>query len=178
MGGKSTAVDRRTLKYNNLDDLARDIRMMAGQGIKTSGNWTAAQNIEHVTLLIDASIDGFKFNVPLPLRVLGRLIRGRVLNKGIPAGKIKIPPVAKASFDPDPATQLEDAVQHLSDSVERAKQKKMTHASPIFGKLTHEQWVQLHCRHAEMHFSFLLPATESHEANSAHNAARHAPTTA
>jgi hypothetical protein len=33
----------------------------------------------------------------------------------------------------------------------------MTATSPVLGRLSHEQWVQFHCRHAEMHFSFMHP---------------------
>jgi hypothetical protein len=29
--------------------------------------------------------------------------------------------------------------------------------SPFLGELTREQWDQLHCRHCELHLSFILP---------------------
>jgi hypothetical protein len=177
MGGNSQAV-RRTLTFKNLDDLVSDLQSVSTVGIGSSGGWTPAQNVEHVARGIDTSIDGFTFTVPLPMRILGRLIKGRVLTKGIPAGKIKIPPAAQAAFCPGPETRFEDAAKHLTDAVERAKRKKMTAVSPIFGKLSHEQWVALHCRHAEMHFSFLHPAAQTDDPTEPDHGARHAPATA
>ena len=29
--------------------------------------------------------------------------------------------------------------------------------NPVFGRLTHEQWIQLNLRHAELHLGFHLP---------------------
>ena len=33
--------------------------------------------------------------------------------------------------------------------------ERMSKPSPVFGPMTHEEWEQLHCRHAELHFSFI-----------------------
>ena len=46
----------------------------------------------------------------------------------------------------------------LGAAIERAGSQRMKHPSPVLGKLSHEQWEQLHCRHAELHLSFLHPA--------------------
>ena len=34
-------------------------------------------------------------------------------------------------------------------------EERFTHDSPIFGKLTHEQWITLNAGHATLHLSFL-----------------------
>ncbi len=178
MGGNTKSTSRRTLSFKNLDDLVRDVQDVSKTGVNSTGNWSAAQNIEHVAAVIDASIDGFSFSVPLPIRILGRLIRGRTLKKGLSPG-IKMPGSAPDAFKPGPDTRLEDAAKHLADSVARANQQKMTAVSPIFGKLSHEQWVQLHCRHAEMHFSFLYRASHTNEQSQRNGqSGQHAPTPA
>jgi uncharacterized protein DUF1569 len=159
MGRKCKTANRRTLKFNTLDDLVRDVQDVSKTGVNSTGNWSAGQIVQHVAAVIDASIDGFSFTVPLPMRILGRLIRGRALKKGLNPG-IKMPRSAQASFKPGPETRFEDAAKNLAQSVDLAKQRTMTAVSPIFGQLTHEQWIQLHCRHAEMHFSFLHPAQQ------------------
>ena len=130
---------------------------MAGTSPASTGKWTAAQNIQHVALFIDASIDGFTFTVPAPIRFVARLMRSRFLNKGFNPG-IKPPAKAAAMFAPAPDISMEAAIDHLDRSVQRAKQQKMTAASPLFGTMDHEQWVRMHCRHAELHFSFIQPA--------------------
>lgn len=147
---------RRKLRFNTLDDLVRDAKTMAGNSPTSTGKWTAAQNIQHVALFIDASIDGFTFTVPAPIRFVARLMRGRFLRKGFNPG-IKPPAKAAAHFAPAPDISMEAAVDHLVRSVARAEQQKMTAVSPLFGAMDHGQWVQMHCRHAELHFSFIQP---------------------
>jgi len=117
--------------------------------------------ISHVAVTIQNSVEGFRVSVPLPMRVLGRLIRGRMLKKGMPTG-IKIPKSFQKDFVPPADLSFDDAMNQLSTYIAAANQKGMHMASPLFGKLTHDQWVQLHCRHAELHFSFLSPAVEQH----------------
>ncbi|GAB4190107.1 MAG: hypothetical protein Kow00105_04460 [Phycisphaeraceae bacterium] len=148
--------NRRKLRFRTLDDLVRDIEQFRGTEPDSSGKWSAAQNIDHVAALIDASVDGFDFKVPAVIRLMVRLMRNRFLTKGLNPG-IKMPDSAPDAFKPSPDTRFADAVDHLQRAVERAKQQGMTAVSPVFGKLTHDQWEQLHCRHAELHFSFIQP---------------------
>ena len=156
----SQAIDRaprRELHFNSLDDLVRDIQAFNGDEPASTGNWSAAQNVEHVAALIDASVDGLSFKVPLMVRMMVRLMRNRFLTKGLNPG-IKLPADVPAALKPGPETRYADAIEHLSRAVERAKRQRMTTRSPVFGQLSHKQWVQLHCRHAELHFSFIKPA--------------------
>ena len=155
---------RRALHFNTLDDLIHDAQSIPGQPPDSTGNWSAAQNVEHVALFIDASTDGFPFTLPAPFRIFGRLMRGRFLNNGFKPG-IKPPQKAAAPFTPPSDTTWPDALAHLSTSIANAKQKKMTIPSPLFGAMSHEQWEQLHCRHAELHFGFIHPATNASQAS-------------
>lgn len=148
---------RQTLTFRTLDDIARFVEPLPARGATSTGRWSAAQNIEHIAAVIDASVDGFTFNAPFPIRVFATLMRKRFLTKGFNPG-IKMPSNVPASFNPGPDTQLDSAVQHLTKSIQRAKDKKMTVVSPIFGALSHDQWIDMHCRHAEMHFSHIHTA--------------------
>lgn len=151
------APQRRTLRFETLDDLLADARSLAGGPIRTTGNWTAGQIIGHVAIVIDGSIDGYHFKLPWPARVYHRfMILNRALREGIPPG-IKIHENARGQFIPPADLTLSDAIEHLTRSVQRAEQRGMHAADPHFGKLTHEQWVQMHCRHAELHFGFIHP---------------------
>ncbi|MEZ6192765.1 MAG: DUF1569 domain-containing protein [Phycisphaerales bacterium] len=89
-----TAPTRRKLRFDSMDDLLRDAQSLAGTTPTSTGKWTAAQNIQHVALFIDASIDGFTFTVPAPIRFVARMMRGRFLRKGFNPG---INPPAKAA---------------------------------------------------------------------------------
>jgi hypothetical protein len=145
--------DRRELSFSTMDDLLADVEGLGAEPM-AAGNWTPGQVVEHVTILIESSLDGFTFKAPLPLRIFARLARGRFLSKTLPAG-VKLPANASALMPSDDVT-WDDAVARLRRATERIRGgDRMTHPSPLFGALSHEQWVDLHCRHAEMHLSFL-----------------------
>lgn len=150
--------DRRALTFQSLEDTLADAEFLAAhQPIRTTGNWTPAQIIGHVAVFIEWSIDGFPFTVPLPLRVLGRVIKGRAQRTTAPPG-FKAPPGIMKHVPPADYS-LDQAMRHLRGAVLRVQcGKRMEQPSPLFGRLTHEQWVRIHCRHAEMHFSFMHPA--------------------
>ncbi len=151
---------RRNLAFTRLDDLVSDLRAFDGQEPASSGKWTAAQNVAHVAAVIDASVDGMTFTVPLVIRLFARAFRGWFLAKGFKPG-IKFPQTVPASFNPGPETPFGDAVAQLNQAVLRANTRKMATVSPLFGAMNHEQWTMLHCRHAELHFSFIQPPQPS-----------------
>ena len=92
-------------------------------------------------------------------RLVGRLLRNSTLNRPMPSG-LKIP--KKFTFlQPDPDVTWDEATTHLERAVQRVESgERMTHPSPVLGPLEHEEWMQLQCRHAEMHFGFLEGAQE------------------
>ena len=150
---------RRILRFNSLDHALADARVLANSTIKPHGQWTPGQVVGHVARAINGSIDGVSFRAPLPLRIVGRVIRNIPLNKGLPTG-VKIPAYARAKIVPEPDLPIEQAVQQLTDAIKRTRHETMNQIHPVFGRLSHEQWRLFHCRHAENHFSYLEP-TES-----------------
>jgi hypothetical protein len=154
----SKVTDRRQLRFSSMRDIFDDVEYLAsGDPPRTTGNWSCGQIVQHVAMLINFSIDGFPApRLALPLRILGRLMRKRALADPMRAG-IRFP--RKWTFlAPDGAILWEDAVEYMNETMARLDTGRMTAPSPILGKLSHEQWEQLHCRHAEMHFSFMHPA--------------------
>ena len=145
--------DRRTLSFRSLDDIQADVEALDGAAVRTTGNWTAAQIVQHVTDVITLSVDGFGFKVALPLRVLGRLLRSQALSKPMRPG-FNVPEAMRARL-PSDQLAFEQAVASLRQAIGRTRSERMTKASPFLGAMMHEDWVNLHCRHAEMHFSFM-----------------------
>jgi len=147
---------RRKLRFETLDAILLDAqRLAAGAPVVTLGKWSVGQNFSHVAIMMTRSIDGFPAQMPWAVRFVVRmLLKRRILNKPMAAG-FKAP--AKAGIVPQAAT-LEEGLAALRTAVGRLKVEKKRAASPILGKLTAEEWDRLHCRHAELHFSFLLPA--------------------
>ena len=149
----SRVKDRRTLQFESIQELVDDVLRLDGGVVRASGNWSAAQIVQHVAKLINFSIDGFPAKAPLMLRIVGRLIRNRSLNKTLPAG-LKFPSTF-TFLVPDDDITWDEAVTFLRESVGRLQHDRMGAPSPVLGPLSHEEWERLHCRHAEMHFSFM-----------------------
>lgn len=149
---------RRVLRFTTLGEAVRDAEALAAGGHRTLGNYTLGQIASHLAQGIEWTLDGYppELTVPLPLRVMGRLIRGRLVRRGFPVG-IKPPGrLAEAFRPPDMAT--EDGVARFRRAVERMDAEPQRHPSPMFGQLSREDWEQFHCRHAELHLSFVVPA--------------------
>lgn len=156
----SKVADRRTLRFARLEDIAGDVHELdRGDGdVRASGNWTPGQIVHHVAKLMEMSIDGFPAPAPLPIRLIGKLLRSSVLTKPMRAG-FKIPGVLRDAAPPEDVT-WNAAREYLDAMVARVEAgERMEQPSPAFGPMVHEEWLQLHCRHAEMHFSFMHPAS-------------------
>ena len=152
--------ERRDLHFDTLAEILRDVEELAavtsetGESICAEGNWTPAQIVEHVTFFVDGAIDGFSFQAPLILRIIVKFFRKGILTKPMKPG-IKLPANMSVVL-PDPGTTWDDAVSSLRSAMGRIDAgERMTQPSPLLGAMAHEDWVNLHCRHAEMHFSFM-----------------------
>ncbi len=146
--------DRRSLRFDAIDGILADVEALNGTRLRTTGNWTAGQIVLHVSLLIGASLDGFGYRLPLPIRVLARLGKERTLRGGMKPGF----PVPKklSHLRPGPEVTWDDALADLRGNTRRiGAGEQMTAESPLFGRMTHREWVRLHCRHAELHLSFV-----------------------
>jgi len=154
--GKVTG--RRQVHFNNLDDVLADATALAASGnVKTLGNWSAGQIFEHLARTYNLSIDGFPPVMPGFVRFLLRLfMKRRFLRKPMPPG-FKLPAKAEALLPPP--IGLQEGFAHLSDAVQRLKTTATRMPNPVVGRLSREEWDQLHCRHAELHLSFIVPVS-------------------
>jgi len=155
--------DRRELRFGRMSDIERDVdRLDAAASIRNTGNWSPGQVVDHLTKFIDWSIDGFPFRAPAVLRVFGPMMRDRVLLRPMKPG-FKAPRALSAAM-PEANITWDDAVNRFRKCMERIDGGAvMSKRSPVFGELNHEQWNQLHCRHAELHLSFLHPENGKQE---------------
>jgi hypothetical protein len=147
---------RRQLHFASLDAVLADAeRLVASPNTKTLGNWPLDQLLAHLTLAVNSSIDGISARAPWFIRLLGPAIKRRVLTRGMSPG-FKLPTSAEAEFFPA-AISAADALEKFRAAVGRLRDEKMTAVHPVFGHITHDEWTQLHLRHAEMHLSFVVP---------------------
>ena len=60
------------------------------------------------------------------------------------------------SFLPADAVSVAEGAAALRAQIERVRSgAAFIPASPFFGRLSREQWIELHLRHAELHLSFV-----------------------
>ena len=149
--------ERRELHFSSMSDILNDVEYAAaGDPPRSTGNWTSAQIVQHVGRIIDFSIEGFPVpKAPLLIRLVCRVLRKKILSEPMKPG-VKLPPKF-ARMVPDDRTTWDEAVDGFRVVMTKLDARQMTCPSPVFGKLTPEQWEQVHCRHAEMHFSFIQP---------------------
>jgi len=147
---------RRPLRFTSLDAMLADAeRLVASPNTKMLGNWPLGQILTHLTLAIHSSIDGISARAPWFIRLVGPWIKKRILQRGMSPG-FKLPRTVERSFFP-PSASARDALEKLRIAAGRLQSEKMTAIHPVLGKLTHEEWLELHLRHAEMHLSFAVP---------------------
>jgi hypothetical protein len=148
---------RRELRFSCENCIIGDVDELVQGPIETTGNWTAGMIVEHVAQLIEFSLDGFPehYKAPLLLRLMAKVMRQRILSKPWRPGYTL--PKSFAELVPSDSMSIEEAHDKLRRAIERIKNEEMKADSPVLGKMEHADWLKLHCRHAELHFSFMQP---------------------
>ncbi len=152
---------RQRLRFNNLGDVLRYARRLThAQNVRQLGKWTPGRAFEHLAKSLNSSIDESQAILPLSTRLVARLLRPIFLTYALPSGfKIESKSeIAAAEFLPSEHISDAAGLRLLEQAIERVKVKEMTARHNLFGKLSQRQWLQLHCRHAELHFGFLVIA--------------------
>lgn len=161
---KTNRALRRNLRFTTMRDLlAETDRLLDADALgalRTTGNWTPGQIMQHVGRLIEYSLDGFDFKAPWILRTFGPRVKNAALRRPFPAG-LQLRGASRALI-PDPAVTTHDAAEYLRAQILRvAGGERMTKHSPVFGHLTHEEWTAIHLKHAALHFGFLHPPADA-----------------
>ncbi|MBX3353320.1 MAG: DUF1569 domain-containing protein [Phycisphaeraceae bacterium] len=159
------AAPRRALRYDSLDDLSRDLDAIeAGHRagtLVTSGNWTPGENLHHCAKTWLLSIDGFPPDAKPPAIV--KFVVKTFFKKMAVSGKpapigIKFPKGLEDAFGPKIGASFDEGMSAMRAAVGRVRSgERFTHASPLFGPLTHDEWLRLQLGHCSMHLSFLHP---------------------
>jgi hypothetical protein len=151
---------RRKLRFNSIDEVLAEAERLAAaerEGRVTQlGNWTLGTILNHLATWAEFPLCGYppSIRAPLPVRMILRLMRNKILTqgmmpgiviRGIPGGTLGIEPAATGQSLPRYRTALE-----------QLRTTCPTVVNPVFGKLSHNQWLQLNLRHAELHFGYLL----------------------
>jgi hypothetical protein len=159
--------NRHRVRLQTIDDLAAEVERVIAAGaagtVRPLGNWSPAQVLWHIGRLMEFSIDGFPFRYRRGpqwlIRVL-RLLAWRWLIALAFRPGFKNPPEA-AALEPDPSVSLPVAAAYLQQQIARIRSgEQMTQACSVEGAYSHEEWVYIHLRHAELHLGFLAIETK------------------
>jgi hypothetical protein len=150
---------RRELHFDSLDEIIHETERLAAGDVTTLGNWSFGQILRHLTLAMNASIDGPRIRVPFYMRLLGRLMKQRIVYRSMPSG-FQLPSGMARHLAPDEPASIAEAVAALNAAIKRLKTEEARHPHPVFGHLTRHEWDLLHMRHAEMHLSFVRQINE------------------
>jgi hypothetical protein len=148
---------RRKLNFASLDEVLADADRLGSGPVKVLGNWSAGQIFKHLALAYNGSIDGFTMTFPLPLRIIARIFKKKLVNGAMPAG-FNLPASKGAKAVAPPPTSTEDGLAALHAAVARLKRESHRATHPMFGDLSNDEWNRIHRNHASLHMSFLVPA--------------------
>ncbi len=152
-------VARRLLRFRGVAELEREVeRLIQGERsgrLVWKGNWTLGQILGHIASWIEYFYSGFPMGpAPLGVRLFGKLMKGRFLNKGLTAG-FRLPKAREGTYGTERlstdagALKLRAALGRLKDG------QPPRHASPVFGPMSVDEVTRLTLRHAELHLGFV-----------------------
>jgi hypothetical protein len=145
---------RRALRYSTFQQMLDDVHLLAARPNRQLGNWTLGQICQHLAVAMDSAIDGPPFKPSWVVRLVGPLLKKRVLTRGLDPG-FQLP---KRPTKLRPAeVSTADGVAALNRAVERQQRDSARQPHIVFGKFTNDEWTQFLLRHAELHLSFILP---------------------
>lgn len=152
---------RRTLAFKNLTELSAELdRIEAAHRagtLRTTGNWSPGQILEHCSNLMRCAIDGFPGKGPpailrwiVILLFKKKAVSGEPPPPGIQLGK-------SASFLlPTDDVPFDRGMSEIREQIARiTRGDRFKHRSPVFGELTHEQWTMLQLGHCSLHLGFM-----------------------
>jgi len=151
---------RRELHFHSLADVLDDAEQLASGEVKALGNWSLGQALTHLAVMMNHSIDGAPYTVPRILRLIGPLIKRRILYKPMSAGYRLTKNVASVLV-PSDTISTADGLESLRAAIHRLQTEHGRKPHAVFGRLTPSEWEQLHLRHSELHLSFFVPGSQA-----------------
>lgn len=147
---------RRKLHFDNLDQVLADVEHLAEVPHVQLGNWTLAVMCDHLAKVLRSTTENRQYQPPWVVRPLGRLFKRYVIGRTLPSG-FRMPRAMAVLLAPQEDADLPGALARFREAVARFKSVDLPTHSPFLGRLTRDEWEQFHCRHAELHLSFLVP---------------------
>jgi hypothetical protein len=146
---------RRKVDYASLDELLSDADRLSSGPLKALGNWSPGQIFRHLAIAFNSSIDGFPKSFPWHFRLMARIFKKKLLSGPMPPG-FNLPADFARTTVPGP-TSTAEGLADLHAAVSRLQREPHRAENPVFGRISNEEWNQIHLKHASLHMSFLVP---------------------
>jgi hypothetical protein len=148
---------RRELSFNSIDELLAECERIAaaertGQ-LQCLGNWTVGQVFNHLATWAEFAYKPNPLKPPLPIKLILRMMKTRFIRGPMKVGA-HIPNVDGGTLGTETCS-TEDGLNRLRAIMTRLTAEQPSEPNVIFGRLSHEEWISMHLRHAELHLSFL-----------------------
>jgi hypothetical protein len=151
--------ERRALRFESVDQVLAEVERLAeaerAGRLRRLGNWTLGQALGHLASWAEYSYTGAPLKAPFFVKWFLRLRKQKFLYGPMRAG-VRIPRVEGGTLATEPVP-LDEALERMRRVLGRLKTEAPTAPNVIFGPLTHDEWLALHCRHAELHLGFFVP---------------------
>src|SRR5262245_7349039 len=143
-------IDRRKLRFFTPEDMEADVAVLvdaerAGR-LKSLGNWSLGQVLNHLGSWVAFAHDGNPLKPPFVGRGIVGFRKNKYLNEAMPAG-VRIPGVKGGTVAWEPCT-LDEGLAKFNAAWGRMKKEAPTLPNPLFGPMTHDEWIRLQLRHA------------------------------
>ncbi len=152
---------RRALSLSSAADVLAELdRIEAAHRAGTlnvTGNWTPGTILNHLAVWINFAFDGYPPDLRTPWIIkfiMGFRRKAMIDRVGQFSPGVRIPGLADGTLGTEPAS-FEQGLVAARAAWKRLQASAPTHPSPLFGPMTHQQWLNLNLAHANLHLSFL-----------------------
>ncbi|QDV52134.1 DUF1569 domain-containing protein [Gimesia fumaroli] len=150
--------ERRKLEFRNLDEILAEVEKLASEDVRTTGNHTFGEILNHLALSLDVATGRVQGPPPpLFMRLIMPLMKRMVINSKPLKPGIKLPAKGEAFFWPDKEFDVPATVDYFKEAVNYYKVNGPIEKHPFFGKISKADCDELNCRHAALHLSFVHP---------------------
>ena len=129
---------RRPLEFRTFDEALAEVDQLLAGPYERRGNWDLSQACDHLADTFEGSMRGFDFGAPWVIRgLIGKLAQ---------------------RLNPQPGKDPAQSGTRLREKVREFEASRGPLAAhPFFGRVSVDQWRQIHLFHMAHHLGFLVP---------------------
>jgi hypothetical protein len=148
---------RRQLNFKNLSEAAADVAALHQTGYERKGQWDLGKICDHLIAAIEQPMDGYDIQFPWYYRPFIPLVGSFILKRTLATRRLMEGSPTAPRFVPRTEGVDEGVwVDRFQATVDRLHTwAGPLHPSPLFGRISKEQFEEFQSIHASHHLSFL-----------------------